>query len=41
MSEQGAITLVLERLRAGETDAEAELMRLVYGELRKIAMIIP
>jgi RNA polymerase sigma-70 factor (ECF subfamily) len=37
MGEQGEITLVLERLRAGETDAEAELMRLVYGELRKIA----
>lgn len=33
----GDITQVLERISAGETSAEAELMPLVYDELRRLA----
>lgn len=35
---QGNITELLRRFRAGEEDAAAKLLPLVYGELRKIAL---
>jgi len=37
MSESGAITILLKQLSAGEPRAEAELLPLVYAELRTIA----
>ena len=37
MGDEGAITVLLRRLAAGEARAEAELMPLVYAELRAIA----
>lgn len=37
MSEAGAITVLLQRLSAGEAAAHADLLPLVYQELRRIA----
>jgi RNA polymerase sigma factor (TIGR02999 family) len=37
MGSRGEITLTLERLRAGEPDAQSQLVHLVYDELRRIA----
>ncbi|HUK15416.1 MAG TPA: ECF-type sigma factor [Bryobacteraceae bacterium] len=37
MPNAGEITLALQRLRAGEPDAQSRLIQLVYAELRRIA----
>jgi RNA polymerase sigma factor (TIGR02999 family) len=37
LGDEGAITVLLRRLAAGESRAEAELMPLVYAELRALA----
>jgi RNA polymerase sigma factor (TIGR02999 family) len=37
MSEAGAITALLQRLSAGEREAHADLLPLVYADLRRIA----
>src|SRR3569833_714212 len=37
LTDAGAITVLLQRLGAGETAAEAELLPLVYAELRVLA----
>jgi len=37
VSENGAITRLLQRAAAGEIDAERELLPLVYAELRRVA----
>lgn len=37
MSDAGAITVLLQRLSAGEREAHADLLPLVYADLRRIA----
>jgi RNA polymerase sigma factor (TIGR02999 family) len=37
MPDAGEITLALQRLRAGQPDAQSRLIQLVYAELRRIA----
>ena len=37
MPDPGEITLALQRLRAGQPDAQSRLIQLVYAELRRIA----